>query len=134
MSGDLSPQLGGQLAELIDQLTGDEPMLSGRFNLARMGKVQVAFLEWMRGEWPKGDISLLDAWRWCHTASGNEDRCDRTSKRRYRELYYQYTRAYLARLLHSFMRRGLILVIKKDDGFSFIRARSGTEQSDSEVT
>lgn len=140
---DLSPQLGGQLADLADQITGDEPMLSGGpVNLARMGRMQTALLDWMRAGWAdpeKGDdISLLEVWRWVHHETGNEERSaqhgrrsSRSRRRAKRERYYHYTNARVAALLHSFIRRGLILVVKHEDGLSFIRPRSGSEAEQS---
>lgn len=70
---DDAPMLSSLVAE-VEKLTGNEPMLSGVYDLRRMGRMQLAFLEWMRERWAaneSGEISLLAAWRWVDDWTGN---------------------------------------------------------------
>lgn len=114
---DDSPMLGGLADHLI---TGNEPML-GRFDMRRLGSTQQAFLGWLQEQFRMMDeISLLAAWRWVDDWTGNA-----YVRRKRREQAKHWTSARLARLLHSFIWRGLILVVKHEDGYSFIRARDG---------
>lgn len=125
---DLAPELAG-LREQLEPITGDEPMLS-KVNLLRMGRMQRAFMEWLKVQLSEAEeITLLAAWRWVDEWTGNVN-----CKRRHRDRYKQYTSAGLARLLHSFHKRGLILVIKHDDGFSFIKARTGLKVEEAECS
>ncbi len=123
MTTDDAPMLGGLVDDLI---TGDEPMLSGRFDLRRLGSMQRAFIGWLQGMFGEADeVSLLAAWRWVDDYTGNA-----YVKRKWRDDAKRWTSARLARLLHSFIRRGLILVVKHEDGYNFIRSRDKFKRSE----
>ena len=126
---DNAPMLSALVAE-VEKHTGNEPMLSGAPDLRRMGRMQMAFLTYLREQWQQwrepetGEVSLLSAWRWVDDWTGNIN-----ASKRMRDEAKRWTSAGLARLLHSFIRRGLIVVVKHDDGYNFIRARGSHDKA-----
>lgn len=114
---DLSPMLSKYLEKELSEITGMEPRLSTSADMRGMGKTQWAFLRFLREKWLSGDVKLLDAWRFLHEYSGN-DQCSRKKE----DLYRSFTSALLGRMVHSFCRRNLIEIVQHDgDQFGWIR-------------
>lgn len=102
----------------LDELTytGNEPMIS-RQNMTRIGKVQRRFMAFLNAG-DSGERTMLAAWQWVNEYHGYDGWA-----KKWRDQTNQWTNAGLAKLLHALKRRGLLIVVRDEQGFGHIRSR-----------